>query len=38
MTKKLKDAAKLMDIYVADHVIIGNGDYYSLANNNQMDG
>lgn len=38
MTKKLKDAAKLMDIYVADHVIVGNGDYYSLANNNQMDG
>lgn len=38
LTKKLREAAKLMDIDLADHVIIGNGDYYSLAHNNQMDG
>jgi len=33
VTKKLKDAAKLMEISVLDHLIIGDTDYYSFADN-----
>jgi DNA repair protein RadC len=31
ITRKITDAAKLMDISVLDHVIIGNDKYYSFA-------
>jgi DNA repair protein RadC len=31
ITQKIKDAGKLMDIPVLDHVIIGNNKYYSFA-------
>lgn len=31
LTKQLKDAAKLMNIGIQDHLIIGNGDYFSYA-------
>lgn len=31
ITNKLKDAAKLMDIKLLDHLIIGGNDYYSMA-------
>jgi DNA repair protein RadC len=31
ITKKIKDAAKLMDILVLDHIIIGQNSYLSLA-------
>ena len=33
VTKKLRDAAKLMEIAVLDHLIIGDRDYYSFADN-----
>lgn len=36
ITKKIKDAAALMDISVLDHLIIGEDNYYSLADENQM--
>ncbi len=31
ITKKIKDAAELMDIKLLDHVIISNGGYFSFA-------
>jgi DNA repair protein RadC len=31
ITQKLKDAGKLMDIAVLDHVIISDSGYYSFA-------
>jgi len=31
ITQRIKDAAKLMDISVIDHVIIGNGEFFSFA-------
>jgi DNA repair protein RadC len=31
LTKKLKDAGKLLDIHVLDHIIIGGKNYYSFA-------
>ena len=31
ITSKIKDAAKLMDILVLDHIIIGQNSYLSLA-------
>jgi len=31
ITSKIKDAAKLMDISVIDHVIIGQNKYFSFA-------
>ncbi|MDA9066248.1 DNA repair protein RadC [Flavobacteriales bacterium] len=30
LTKKIKDAAKLFDISILDHLIIGDGNYYSF--------
>ena len=33
VTKKLRDAAKLMEVAVLDHLIIGDRDYYSFADN-----
>lgn len=33
LTQKIKDAANLVDITVIDHIIIGNNDYYSFADN-----
>ncbi len=33
ITKKLKEAAKLMDISILDHLIIGDKNYYSFADN-----
>ena len=36
ITKKLKDAASLLDIRVLDHIIIGGINSYSLANNGEM--
>jgi DNA repair protein RadC len=31
LTKKIKDAGKLLDINILDHLIIGEGSYYSFA-------
>lgn len=31
LTRKLKDGGKLLDIIVADHIIVGDGQYYSFA-------
>lgn len=36
ITKKLVAGGKLLDIYVADHLIITESGYYSLADNCQM--
>lgn len=37
ITKKLKDAGKLMEIQLVDHIIIGNyGTYYSLFNEGRL--
>lgn len=36
VTRKLKEAAKLMEIAVLDHVIIGDNEYYSFADNGMM--
>ena len=36
LTKKLVAAGKLLDIFVKDHVIIGNERYYSFLNHGEM--
>ena len=36
ITKKLMEACKLMEIALLDHVIIGNRDYYSFADNGML--
>lgn len=36
VTRKLKEAAKLMEIAVLDHLIIGENDYYSFADNGMV--
>jgi DNA repair protein RadC len=36
LTKHLTDALKLVDIRVLDHIVIGDADSYSLAENNQL--
>lgn len=33
LTKKIKDAANLLDIKLADHIIVGESDYFSFADN-----
>ncbi len=33
VTKKLKEAAKLMEMHILDHIIVGEADYYSFADN-----
>lgn len=33
VTKKLKEAAKLMEMHILDHIIVGETDYYSFADN-----
>jgi DNA repair protein RadC len=33
LTRKMKDAGKLLDILVIDHLIIGDKNYYSFADN-----
>jgi DNA repair protein RadC len=33
ITRKLKEAGKLMDIQVLDHIIIAQKSYYSFADN-----
>lgn len=35
-TKKMKEAAKMMDVRVLDHVIIAKGTYYSFADNGKI--
>jgi DNA repair protein RadC len=35
-TKELSDAGKLMEIKVVDHIIIGDGNYYSFADEGQI--
>ncbi len=32
-TEKICEAANLLDIQVLDHIIIGDGEYYSIINN-----
>ena len=34
MTKRLKDAGDILGIGVLDHIIIGDGKYYSFADEN----
>jgi DNA repair protein RadC len=36
ITTKLKEAATMMDIQVLDHLIIGQGDYYSFADEGML--
>ena len=36
ITKKIKDAAKLMDIAVLDHIIVGDESYLSFADENLL--
>lgn len=36
ITKNLKNAAKLLDIDIVDHIIIGNNKYYSFADNDDF--
>lgn len=36
LTRKLSEAAKLMDIVVLDHLIIGDKNYYSFADNGTL--
>ena len=36
LTKKIKEAAKLMDIQVLDHIILADGGYFSLADEGLM--
>lgn len=36
LTRKIKDAAKLMDIAVLDHLIIGKNDYFSFLDHDKM--
>lgn len=36
VTRKIKDAAKLMSITVLDHIIIGNKEYYSFADEGKI--
>lgn len=36
ITKRIKDACKLMDINIVDHLIIINSDYYSFADNGNV--
>ncbi len=33
LTKKIKEAGKIMDIPVLDHIIVGDNEYYSFADN-----
>jgi len=35
-TKELSDAGKLMEIKVVDHIIIGDGNYYSFADEGEL--
>ena len=35
-TKELSDAGKLMEIKVLDHIIIGDGNYYSFADEGEI--
>ena len=36
LTKNLKDAAKLIDVFMLDHLIIGDKNYYSFADDGMM--
>lgn len=36
LTNKLKDAGKLLDINIIDHIIIGEQKYFSFADNNML--
>ena len=36
LTKKIKEAANLMDIALQDHLIIGDGDYFSFADEGML--
>jgi DNA repair protein RadC len=36
LTHKLKDAGKFLDINVLDHLILGENDFYSFADNNKL--
>ncbi len=35
-TKKVKEATKICDISLLDHIIVGNGEYYSFADNGKI--
>ena len=36
ITKKIAEAARLMDIAVLDHIIVGDGEYFSFADENLL--
>ena len=36
LTERLKEAAKLLNIHLLDHVIVTDGDYYSYADNQRL--
>lgn len=36
ITKKITEAARLMDIAVLDHIIVGDGEYFSFADENLL--
>jgi len=36
ITKKIKDGGELLDINLLDHLIVGHGNYHSMADNQQL--
>lgn len=36
ITRRLEDVGKLLGIQILDHIIIGNGDYYSFRENGEI--
>lgn len=37
LTNKMREAGKILDIPVLDHIIVGNGNYYSYADEGKLD-
>jgi DNA repair protein RadC len=36
VTKKLQEGGKILDITLLDHIIVGHGNYYSMADNQKI--
>lgn len=36
VTRKIKDAGELLDVRLYDHIIVGNGDYYSFVDEGKL--
>ena len=37
LTEKINLALKLVDVKLLDHIIVADGDYYSMADNSKLD-